>query len=67
LQRLAEETENFSGADLKALILNAQLESMHDAMSNSVLNQNSDEVRIFRCIKELIDEEVRNFHESPHL
>lgn len=48
LQRLAEETENFSGADLKALILNAQLESMHDAMSNSVLNQNSDEVRIFR-------------------
>jgi ATP-dependent 26S proteasome regulatory subunit len=33
LEKIAKETENFSGADLKALLSNAQLERIHSMKS----------------------------------
>ena len=42
---VAMKCENCTGADLKSLLVNAQLEAVHDVMNNQLFNQGRETVK----------------------
>ena len=47
---VAMKCENCTGADLKSLLVNAQLEAVHDVMNNQLFNQGRDTVKTYNNI-----------------